>query len=188
MMGAANMNDTHSSQAPSHQEEVHALFLQHSSELRGFIIAIMPDFSRVDDVFQETFLTVSRKSADFKLDTNFLAWACAIARFKVMEAARQQPRLSQPFSDEVLNALCATEPDPEPEEERLRALAECVAKLPTRTRRAFELRYQQAHKPPDIARLLGWTVASVYVVLSRARSELRVCVEDRMACSKKGFA
>lgn len=166
--------------AQSHLEEVHALFLRHTSELRGFIIAIMPDFSRVDDVFQETFLTVSRKAADFKLDTNFLGWACSIARFKVLESARQQPRLTQPFSEEVLNALCATEPEPEPEEECLRALAHCVEKLPAHTRRAFDLRYQQAHKPSEIARLLGWSVASVYVVLSRARADLRECVAHRL--------
>ena len=174
------MNSANSSSAQTHQEQVHTLFLQHASQLRGFIIALMPDFSRVDDVFQETFLTVSRKAGDFKLDTNFLAWACSIARFKVLEAARQQPRLTQPFSEEVLNALCATEPDPEPEEECLRALEQCVEKLPSHTRRAFDLRYQQAHKPSEIARLLGWSVASVYVVLSRARAELRQCVDHRL--------
>jgi RNA polymerase sigma-70 factor, ECF subfamily len=174
------MNQADNSEPPSHQEEVHTLFLQHAPELRGFIIAIMPDFSRVDDVFQETFLTVSRKAADFKLDTNFLAWACSIARFKVLESARQLPRLTQPLSEEVLNALCATEPEPEPEEECLRALAHCVEKLPSHTRRAFDLRYQQAHKPAEIARLLGWSVASVYVVLSRARADLRQCVDHRL--------
>jgi RNA polymerase sigma-70 factor (ECF subfamily) len=175
------MRSSDNTPAPDHQEQVHALFLRHSPEVRGYIIAIMPDFSRVDDVFQETFLTVSRKAHEFKLDTNFLAWCCSIARFKVLEAARHQPRELQPLSEAVLDALCASEPEPEPEEEQLKALAHCVEKLPSHTRRAFELRYQQAHKPPEIARLLGWSVASVYVVLSRARTVLRDCVDRRLA-------
>ena len=176
-----NLNQPNRAQPRNHQEEVHALFIQHSSALRGFIIAIMPDFSRVDDVFQETFLTVSRKAADFKLDTNFLGWACSIARFKVLEAARYQPRATQPFTDEVLEALSATQPDPDTEEELLQALAHCVEKLPPHTRQAFELRYQQAHKPSEIARVLGWSAASVYVVLSRARTDLRQCVNRYLA-------
>jgi RNA polymerase sigma-70 factor (ECF subfamily) len=167
--------------APDHQEQVHTLFLRHSPEIRGYIIALLPDFSRVDDIFQETFLTVSRKARDFKINTNFLAWCCSIARFKVLEAARQQPHGVQPLSAEVLDALCASEPEPEPEEHQLRALAQCVQKLPSHTRRAFELRYQQAHNPPEIARRLGWSVASVYVVLSRARADLRTCVDRFLA-------
>ena len=110
----------------------------------------------------------------------------SIARFKVLEAGRQQPRATQPFTDEVLEALCATQPDAEPDEELLQALAHCVEKLPPHTRQAFDLRYQQAHKPSEIARALGWSAASVYVVLSRARSDLRECVNRRLAAQPGG--
>lgn len=165
----------------AHQDAVHALFIRHASELRGFILALLPDLSRVDDVFQETFLTVSRKAGTFELGTNFLAWACTIARFKVKEALRAQPANVQAFSDEVLDALCASVPDPEPEEGRLRVLGECLRQLPAHTRRAVELRYHLGHRPPEIARRLGWTTASVYVVLSRARAWLRECVDRNLA-------
>ena len=175
------MNRTQGRPAENHLEAVHKLFIRHSSEIRGFILALMTDLSRVDDVFQETFLTVSRKAGDFKLGTNFLGWACTIARFKVKEAYRFLPKGAQPLSEEVIDALCATEPPPEPDEDRLRALAKCLETLPDHTRRAFELRYQQAHEPPEIARRLGWSTGSVYVVLSRARAVLRDCVDKKLA-------
>lgn len=174
------METKHDSDAAQHSEAVQSLFIRHSLEVRGFILALLPDMSRADDVFQETFLTVSRKAADFELGTNFLGWVCSIARYKVKEAWRSQSGRTQPLTDEVMDALCAVEPPSDPDEDRVKALAKCMRRLPSHSHRAFELRYQHAHKPPEIARLLGWSTASVYVVLSRARNMLRECVEQTL--------
>lgn len=177
---------TSNQRSDAHRAAVQALFLRHSAELRGFILALLPDWDRVDDVFQETFLTVSDKAGEFKLGTNFLAWACTIARYKIKEVLRERPARVQTLSDEVLDALCASEPEPEPDQERLQALARCLDELPTHTRRAIELRYHQGHRPPEIARRLGWTTPSVYVVLSRARAWLRECVERQLNAKPLG--
>src|ERR1700757_3632998 len=77
---------------PSDQQVafVQMLFVQHTAALRGFVHALMPDFARADDVVQETFLTATKKAADFEPGTNFLGWVCSIARFKVLEAGRKQ--------------------------------------------------------------------------------------------------
>ena len=75
---------------------VQRLFVQNMVAVRGFVIALMPDFSRVDDVVQETFLTVTAKADDFVEGTKFRSWAFSIARFKVLESARR------PGSKEVL--------------------------------------------------------------------------------------
>ena len=162
------------------REHVSALFVQFSPEVRGFILALLPDLSRADDVFQETFLTVTRKAADFRPGTNFLAWACTIARYKVLEAGRRRAESARPFSEEVLESLCAVCPEPENEDRELQLLNECLEELHPHTRRAMELRYEQGHKPAEIARRLGWTAESVYVVLSRARAALRQCVERKI--------
>ena len=61
-------------------EEVQGLFLRHAGVLRGFVLGLLPDANRAEDVFQELFLTVTRKAADFRPGTNFLAWARSIAR------------------------------------------------------------------------------------------------------------
>ena len=164
----------------SAREYVNALFVQFSPELRGFILALLPNMSRADDVFQETFLTVTRKAADFQPGTNFLAWACTIARYKVLEAGRKRPADLQPLSEEVLESLSAVVPEPENEDRELQLLNECLEDLHPHTRRAMELRYEQGHKPAEIARRLGWTAESVYVVLSRARAALRTCVERKL--------
>ena len=66
-------------------------------------------------------------------------------------------------------------------ERHLSCLRACLMRLAPKARHAVELRYQQANKPPEIARQMGWTVEAVHVALSRARVFLRDCVTNRLA-------
>lgn len=167
---------------PDQLSLVQGLFVQHLPALRGFVLSLVSDYSLVDDVVQETFLVVSAKAGEFQRGSNFRAWAWTIARYKVLQTLQKVPKAEQRLSDEVIESLCATEAAEEwPAEEQLHQLAECVRELAPKARQAVELRYQQAHKPPEIARLMGWTVDAVHVALSRARVALRDCVQRRTA-------
>src|SRR5262245_65378843 len=86
-------------------EEVQRLFLRHSGVLRGFILGLLPDHNRAEDVFQEVFLTVTRKAAEFVPGSNFLAWARSIARLKVLEACRSWSHAPHLLEPEALEAL-----------------------------------------------------------------------------------
>jgi RNA polymerase sigma-70 factor (ECF subfamily) len=160
---------------------VQRLFIEHSPELRGFVAVLVRDFALVDDVLQETFLTVTKKAKTFDPERNFLAWACGIARFKVMEAGRKSSREWQPLSEEVLDVLAASMPVVPDEDRRLKYLEDCIAELAPQARRMVEMCYSHASKPAEIARQINWTPESVYVALSRARAALRDCVQRRLA-------
>jgi RNA polymerase sigma-70 factor (ECF subfamily) len=100
---------------------------------------------------------------------------------KVKEAGRRAAKQWRPLSDEVLDALAAAEPDRAGDDDRLPLLADCVGRLSPQGKRVIELRYQQSHKPEEIARLMQWGVESVYVALSRARSALRQCIDKKLS-------
>lgn len=170
-------------ESASQPTAVQALFVKHAATLRGFVVALLGDFGSVDDVLHETFLTVSSKAGEFTMGSNFVAWAKSIARYKVLEARRGRWREVPGFSEEALDALCAAEPEEEtnPMEQRLAALSNCIEALPSQSRRAIELRYRQAHSTEEVARILGWTPSSLYVMLCRARTALRACVEGKLA-------
>jgi RNA polymerase sigma-70 factor (ECF subfamily) len=180
-------SDADAAMGMSHDDAVRlvqTLFVQHTSAIRGFVHALAVDFARVDDVVQETFLTVTRKASDFRPGTNFMAWVCTIARLKSLEVARSDARGPKPLSEETLDALVADRPEDldDPIDERLwPALAACLNRLAPQARRAVELRYMQGIAPGEIAKRLGWGPPSVYVALSRARNQLRQCVEKRLA-------
>jgi len=158
---------------------VQRLYVQHAARVRGFITALTPNLGMVDDIFQETYLTVTSKASTYDEDLDFVPWACGIARFKVMEAGRRAARAWKPFSNEVIEALCASEPEPDNDDVRLGHLQHCLAKLPHQARKLVTLFYQKSLKPAEIANIVGWTAESVYVALSRARAALRKCVDAR---------
>jgi RNA polymerase sigma-70 factor, ECF subfamily len=164
-------------------EEVQRLFLRHAGVLRGFILGLLPDHNRAEDVFQEVFLTVSRKSGEFQSGSNFLAWARSVARLKVLEACRSAqggPHLLEP---EALEAIIAVADEADDSwAERREALARCLEQLAPRARQILELRYGEDFlPPPEIAARLSWTVNAIHVALSRARKFLQECTRRRLA-------
>lgn len=163
-----------------HTAKVQGLFVQYQPAVRGYILAMIPDFSAADDVMQETFLTVTRKAASFEIGTSFAAWVKTIARYKALEALRA--RRFDTLSEDVLQAL-GTEPRElhADADERLALLRSCLNQLAPQARKSIDYRYQNDHLPPQIADLMGCTVQSVNVTLSRARAFLRECVIRKMA-------
>jgi len=170
---------------PAHTEAVQRLFLQHQPAIRSYILSMIPDFSLTDDVMQEVFLVITRKAHSFTLGSSFPAWVKAIARFKSLEMIRTSTGSRfEMLSEDVLDALGAEQRDfPLQTDERLCLLATCLSELAPQARRSIIFRYQNDHLPPEIANLMGCTVQSVNVTLSRARAFLRECVIRKMSTS-----
>jgi RNA polymerase sigma-70 factor (ECF subfamily) len=162
------------------QQQVLQLFVRHQARIKGFILALLPDFAAAEDVLQETFLVVQRKASEFVPGSNFIAWAFQIARFQVMKAQAQHKRAADRFSDVVLEALAASAPEAAFDDARLAALPACLAKLAPQARRIVDLFYEHEHKPQEIAQLVKWTPSAVSVALSRARRALRECIEQQL--------
>src|SRR5436309_2001473 len=125
-------------------EEVQRLFLRHAGVLRGFILGLLPDHNRAEDVFQEVFLMVTRKAGEFVSGTNFLAWARSIARLKVLEACRASRNTPHPLDPDALEALIESAEDLDDSwAGRREALAKCLDQLAPRAREILELRYSE---------------------------------------------
>ena len=156
-------------------EEVQLLFVRNENAIRAFIRALQPSLSDADDVLQETFLTVSRKASSFEIGTNFTAWACGIARLKVLENFRQTKRANV-LSEKAIIALTEDVPSPESFKEREQALEKCIAKLPSKLRDLLWRRYSRRQSSDEMAEALGMTSNAVRVALSKSRVGLRDCI------------
>src|SRR3954470_5695526 len=184
-----NMADDLQSTAPQNGGEagalsektvrVQQLFVKHQLAVRAFILSLEPNFTDAEDLLQEVFLVITRKANDFQEGTNFFAWACTIARYKLLESIRRRSR-SQVLSEEVLESLCSVEPEPHFDDSRLALLQQCLEQLAPKARQMMYLRYFGEHSPAQIARLVSWTPNAVRVALSRARTVLQECLERRM--------
>jgi len=164
---------------PDHTVRVQQLFVRHQSNLKAFILSLQPNFSEAEDILQEVFLVITRKASSFQEGSNFMSWALAVARFKVLESLRDR-KSDHAMSDEVLEALSEECPEEEFCEERSAAVRSCLEKLAPRLQEVMRLRYFAEHGPGEIARLLAWTPNSVNVALSKARKLMHGCVDRQL--------
>lgn len=128
------------SEAPGATEQVQLLFVRHENSIRAFVRSLQPSLPDADDVMQETFLTISRKAATFEPGTNFVAWACSIARLKVLENFRQRKR-SNVLSEAAIIALTEDAPSPQSFGEKEAALEKCIDSLTPKLRDLLWRRY-----------------------------------------------
>jgi RNA polymerase sigma-70 factor (ECF subfamily) len=171
-------DDAHPSPSTA-AEQVQLLFIRYESAIRAFVRALQPAFSEADDVLQETFLTVSRKAESFEPGTNFVAWACGIARLKVLEHYRRQARATA-LGEAALIALADDAPTEDVTQLREAALGRCLEKIAPKARDLLWRRYNSRQTSEEIAERIGMTSTAVRVALSKARAFLRDCVSTEL--------
>lgn len=164
---------------PDATEQVQLLFVRHEGVIRAFVRALQPSLSDADDVMQETFLTISRKAGTFEPGTNFVAWACSIARLKVLENLRQRNRATV-LSEAAIIALTEDAPTSGVMREREKALERCVEELAPRARNLLWRRYANRQSSEEMAEAVGMTSTAVRVALTKARAFLRDCVGSKL--------
>lgn len=174
-MTDANSDNT----MPDDTEEAQLLFVRHEGAIRAFVRALQPSLADADDVMQETFLTISRKAATFEPGTNFLAWACGIARLKVLENLRQRQRTTV-LSEKAIIALTDDAPAPEVTARREAALARCLEKVAPRARDLLWRRYSSRQSSDEMATALGMTPTAVRLAMFKARIFLRDCISAEL--------
>jgi RNA polymerase sigma-70 factor, ECF subfamily len=157
-----------------HLTRVQQLFLAHQEGLRAYALSIVRDFTTAQDIVQDAFLVVTSKAHDFDLESNFLAWASTIVRYRALDAMRRANQAI--LSEETLSVLAACEAGQL--DCRIEWLMECLEKLTPNVQRLLQLRYEDSLKASEIAALIGWSKNAVSVATSRARAELRKCVEQ----------
>ena len=163
-----------------HTIRVQQLFVKHQGSLKAFLLALVPDFTEAEDLLQEVFLIVTKKAGTFKEGTNFMAWARQIARFKAMSSNRKRRNSPQVLAEDVVESLCACEPDEPADETHVVAVKNCLQKLAPHARQLVTMRYMNEHGPGEIAERMSWSENAVNVTLSRARTFLRECVQRQL--------
>ena len=179
----AMTNPEDRSEAPNTTEEVQLLFVRHENSIRAFVRALQPSLADADDVMQETFLTISRKASTFEQGTNFVAWACGIARLKVLENFRQKKRANV-LSEAAIIALSEDAPSPESLSEMQDALEGCLERLTAKVRDLLWRRYSRRQSSTEMADAAGMTSTAVRVALSKARGALRDCINSQIQSTR----
>jgi RNA polymerase sigma-70 factor, ECF subfamily len=168
------------------QQERHEMFSElltmHQGQLHGYILALVRNRADADDLFQTTCLVLWRKFDTFRPGSSFFAWARRTAELEVRNFLKRNRSLLVPFSEELLDALAATDPHLHSDavDAYLASLRRCIDKLRPEDQRLLDFCYTDDLSVQQIAEQTARSRQSVGKSLLRIRRELLRCVGTQL--------
>ena len=164
-----------------------------------YALVRLRDALRAEDAVQETFLAALQARSGFSGKSSERTWLVGILKHKIIDQfrrlSREQPVETIDSTDELdarfdksghwkvdeglgpiewtgasANALVE-------QKEFLEVLQRCMAKLPPRLAEAFSLRELEECGTDELCQVLSISSTNVWVMLHRARRQLRQCLE-----------
>ena len=158
-----------------------ALMTRHQRRIFSYIYTLVPRRSDAEDILQETSLVICEKFDEFEEGTDFVAWACQIAYWRVRYARQKFARAKVLYNQDVLDAVAKTVDRMSDElDSRHEALQVCLKKLNPRDREFLLTRYEPGCGVSEAARQSGRTIAAAYKALTRIRKLLLDCVNHQL--------
>jgi RNA polymerase sigma-70 factor (TIGR02943 family) len=168
----------------------------HGDALYRFAILRVSDPHTAEDLVQETFLSALRAADRFEGKSSIRTWLIAILKYKIVDHFRRtavEVRASDlavweeeddlEFFDErghwkrAVREWRGSPAELVENKDFWRAFQSCLSKLPEAHRRAFTLREIDGCESEDICEILSITPANYWVMVHRARSRLRKCLD-----------
>ena len=173
---------TDESQQNTTHEAFLRLFTTFEGNLRAFVASLLPNWEGVDEVMQESSIVLWRKFAQFdqSAESGFLDWAFMIARYEVLKYRRRRATDRLRFSEDVFELLTNTaESVTATQDQRLRLLRECVAKLEPAQLELVKAVYEDGAAIKDVAEQIGRSPTGLYKALARIRNRLATCIQAK---------
>ena len=164
------------------RKQLMTLMTRHQRQIFSYIYVLVPNRTDAEDLLQETSLVICEKFGEFREGTDFVAWACQIAYWRVRYARQKFARSKVIFDQEIVDVVAQTAGEMTGElDERHEALGRCLQRLHPRDREMIIARYEPGGSVEQAARRSGRTVTTAYKALARLRKLLLDCVSTIMA-------
>lgn len=162
------------------------ILVPNQKRIFSYIATLIPNYADAEDVMQEVISLLWRKYADYTPNTDFVAWALTVAKFKVYEYYKDIKRNQRKLSNETIRVL---EKESFVTEDlykgHLEAVKNCIKKLDTKDYKLIQLRYEMNENVKYIASRFGLSVQSIYKNLARIHNVLLLCVNRRLRQEEK---
>ncbi len=168
----------------------------YSGMLFSYAYARLPDEETVKDLIQDTFLSALGRLDSFKGKSSEKTWLFSILKNKITDWYRQKYRKGESVSPDLNpffemqaefrkwreeSAPLEWETDEATEEKKLHAfLRYCLSRLPEKWRIVFLIKYSEEAKTEEICEECGITASNLWVILHRARLQMRACMEKKL--------
>ncbi|MDP5092538.1 MAG: sigma-70 family RNA polymerase sigma factor [Polaribacter sp.] len=168
---------------------------KHSDYLFNFAIARVNNYDLAKDLVQETFFAGLKSAKNFEGKASERTWLVSILKRKIIDHYRKinstkgKAEVKMNFYEDGENEGSwieervpqswdnATEKSIENEELK-QQLDYCISKLPEKYAMVFTMKTIQDFETEEICKELDITSSNLWVMIHRARTQLRKCMED----------
>ena len=148
------------------EQEVNRAIERHADTVRRLCMIHLKNYADTEDIFQTVFLKYVLSSVSFENEEHERAWFIRVTINACKDLLKIFFRSHTVSMEEVLEQPAEIEQDH-------REVLEAVLSLPARYRDVVYLYYYEEYTAPQIGRILGKNVNTIYTLLNRAKKILR---------------
>jgi RNA polymerase sigma-70 factor (ECF subfamily) len=167
----------------------------YGDQLYSYTVARVSDSAQAEDIVQDTFLSAWKARDGFKGEASEKSWLFTILKNKIIDYYRKKSRdLSEPISthaptDSFFDSEDHWTKEDKPLEwgvtadeqvdkkEFYKILLGCKKKLQELQQAVFSMKYLEDLDAAEICKALGITASNYWVLIHRAKLQLRACLE-----------
>ncbi len=178
-IGTVNINSLYKDFLSGKKEAESRLFKYLYVRFRLFATQRIWNEQDAEEIVQDTLMTIFNKCQKMEFESSFASWANNILEFKISNylrtKTRRQKKKEDIISEKANQWLTSSTPEPDFKLKLLACLRE-IAKANIRYARILNLCYQ-GYKANEISEKLKITTKNFYMILSRSRSLMELCLE-----------
>ena len=164
--------------------------------LYNYAITRVDNQEMAKDLVQDTFLSAIKGKDGFRAQASERTWLVSILKRKIIDhyrkinSAKGRKEVKVNFQDdgenkgnwieEMVPQSWGNEAEKDLENKELKeALDSCIENLPEKYRIVFLLKTVRKYETEEICNELGITSSNLWVIIHRARTQLRKCMEEK---------
>jgi len=150
-----------------------ALYGRHNVRVHRFVLRLVGDESKAEDIVSEVFFDVWRQACRFEGRSQVSTWMLAIARYKAITALRQrrEEALDEDFAETIADPGDSAEQTLEKRDISLR-LQRCLQQLSVEHREIIDLVYYHEKSVEEAAEIVGVPCGTVKTRMFYARKRI----------------
>lgn len=148
------------------EQEVNRAVEQYADMVRRLCMIHLKNHADTEDIFQTVFLKYALSSVLFESAEHEKAWILRVTVNACKDLLKNFFRSRTVSLDDIMEQPAVMPPDH-------REVLEAVLSLPVKYKDAVYLHYYEGYTAPEISRILGKNVNTVYTILNRSKQLLR---------------
>lgn len=148
------------------EQEVNHAIERYADTVQRICMLYLKNHADTEDIFQTVFLKYALSSASFENEAHERAWLIRVTINACKDLLKNFFRSHTVSLDAVMEQAADLPPDH-------REVLEAVFSLPPKYREVVYLHYYESYTAPEMSRILGKNVNTIYTLLTRAKQLLR---------------